>query len=304
MRVTNSWIVANTLRNLNNLRAQSAKAEQQVSTGLRFTKVSEDPVAGADVIKLKHRLGQLDQWEAEQVDARQWLRTTEESLSQVTQAISRLKELALAARNTTASGDRDKMVPEVQSLLTHILDTLNGKQGDASLFAGYQTGTQPFVWDSVSSSYIYQGDAGQMTREVGPGMQLVANITGNQLDYSYTDSAGNVVTGDNVLNAAYALVQELTAGQPPSDDTLARLDAAFEQVNLVRAEVGARDARIEQLETKLQDTYVYLQATLSDVQGADPAKAILELQQATQAYQSALMVTSRTLPVTLADFLR
>lgn len=85
---------------------------------------------------------------------------------------------------------------------------------------------------------------------------------------------------------------------------MARLDAAFNQVNALRTQVGTRHQRITQLESKLGDTYLYLQSAMSNAQGADPAKAILELEQASTAYKAALAVSGRTLPVTLADFLR
>jgi flagellar hook-associated protein 3 FlgL len=312
VRVTNNWLVASTMRNLNRLRADSAKAEQQVSSGLAFTKMSENVVGGSEVLKLQHRLGQLDTWSMQQNDTLQWLQSTEQHLNDMSDALSRLKELALRARNDAMEGQRSAIATEAREIGNQILELLNGRNGDKALFGGYQTQPDPFSMDWTTGTLTYNGDTGQLLREVGPNTTLQANITGDQFTFNWVDSTGTAQTGD-MLQTVFQMINEMipsapVAGapvdNPPSQDTLTKLDAAFDQVNSLRTQVGARHQRIIQLESKLNDTYEYLQTALANVQGADPAKAILELEQASTAYKAAMAVAGRILPVTLADFLR
>lgn len=313
MRVTNNWLVASAMRNLNRLRADSAKAEQQVSTGAAFTKMSENVVGGSEVLKLQHRIGQLDVWGEQQNDALQWLQTSEQHLDDMSESISRLQELAVRARNASSEGNRADIAAEAQEIGNHLLELLNGRNGEKALFGGFQTQANPFAMDWTTGALTYSGDAGKLMRDVGPNTAMAANISGDQLaSFSYVDASGTVQTGD-MVNTVYRLINDMIptappagapADNPPSDDTMARLEAAFNQVNALRTQVGTRHQRITQLESKLSDTKLLLETALVNTQGADPARAILELQQASTAYKTALAVTGQTLPVTLADFLR
>lgn len=312
MRVTNNWLMASTMRNLNRLRADSAKAEQQVSTGLAFTKISENVAGGSEVMKLQHRLGQLDVWAEQQNDALQWLQTSEQNLTDMSDALTRLKTLALSARNASMEGNRAELAIEAREIGNHLLELLNGRNGEKALFGGYLTSADPFSMDWSTGSLTYNGDSGQMARDVGPNTTLTANITGDQFAFTWVDSTGATQSGD-MLQTIFQLINEMIptsppAGapvdNPPSQESLMKLDAAFNQVNLLRTQVGNRHQRIVQLESKLQDTYLHLKTTLTNVQGADPARAILELEQASTSYKAALAVAGRILPVTLADFLR
>jgi flagellar hook-associated protein 3 FlgL len=312
MRVTNNYLVASTLRNLNRLRGDSARAEQQVSTGLAFTKVSENVVGGSSVIKLQHSLAELDQWKEQQADAHTWLQTSEQNLSDMSNTLSRLKQLSLSARNAAMEGNRADIATEARALGDHLLDLLNGRNGEKALFGGFQTQPAPFSMNWTTGVLIYNGDTNQILRDVGPNTTLPANITGNQFTFNYVDSTGTAQTGD-MLQTVFQMINEMIptapapgapVDNPPTQDTLNKLDAAFGQVGSLWTQVGTREQRITQLESTLQDTLLQLQTRLNDVQGADPAKAILELEQASTTYKAALGVSGRTLPVTLLDFLR
>lgn len=313
MRVTNNWLVASTMRNLNRLRADSAKAEQQVSTGLAFTKISENVVGGSEVLKLQHRLGQLDVWGEQQNDALQWLQTSEQHLGDMSESLTRLKEIALQARNAASEGHRADLAKEAQEIGNHLVELLNGRNGEKALFGGFRTQADPFAMDWSTGTLAYSGDTGKLVREIGPNTTLAANISGDQLaSFSYVDANGAVQSGD-MVNTVYRLLNDMIptappAGapvdNPPSDDTMARLEAAFDQVNALRTQVGTRHQRITQMESKLTDMKLLLETALGNTQGADPARALLELQQASTAYRAALAVSGQTLPVTLADFLR
>lgn len=313
MRVTNNWLVASAMRNLNRLRADSTKAEQQVSTGLAFTKMSENVVGGSEVLKLQHRLGQLDTWKQQQNDAVQWLQASEQHLDDMSESLARLKELALRARNAATEGHRADIATEAQEIGNHLVELLNARNGDKALFGGFQTQGAPFTMDWSTGTLTYGGDSGKLMRDVGPNTTFAANISGDQLaSFTYQDASGTTQTGD-MVNTVFRLIKDMIptappAGAPvdypPKDDTMDRLEAAFNQVNALRTQVGTRHQRITQLESKLEDTYLYLESAMGNAQGADPAKAILELEQASNAYKAALAVSGRTLPVTLADFLR
>ena len=85
---------------------------------------------------------------------------------------------------------------------------------------------------------------------------------------------------------------------------LDRLDAAQTRIQTAVADVGSRYGRLEQAAQKAKDLTLDLQASLSEVENVDLAKAMVDLQLQEVAYQAALATTGRVLQPSLIDFLR
>lgn len=298
MRVT-TMMMSNSLGvQLNQLRSKSASLTDQLASGDRITRASEDLLAGSSVMRVQSRLQQLSQWGSNLVDAQQWIRSTESALGQITELLNRIKEDALIGANGPLDANVSATVSQdAQALLEDLLAALNGKQGEAAMFGGFQTGLDPFTLDWSTGLVTYNGDSGEMRRDLGPGVTLTANLAG--------DRFGDWSAPDNLLTTVWQVVQGLQAGDAKGiQSTLGSLDKAISQVISLRAEMGTRDRRVEQLESAMTDTYLQLNSVLEQAQGVDAAKAIMELTNTESTYRTALQVGARIFPPTLADFLR
>lgn len=304
MRVTNQMMANASLANLNRLRQQQATLNEQISSGQRITRPSEDPNAGAEVMRIQNRTNVMTQWEAALNDTKKWVRTTEARLTDITNLINTAKEMALQGANGTLSDTTRKgMAPGADQLLQDVLAALNEQEPDGALFGGFVTDKAPFAIDLTTGVVTYSGDAGNMQRDVGPGVSMTANLHGNR--FLDPTSTGWSTDPNNMLTTLWELAQGLKAGDANMvAATMGRLDKAHETVVSLRAEIGARDMRIEQLEQRMADTKVQLEDLLGQAQGVDPVKSIMDLNNAEVTYRAALQVGGRVLPQTLADFLR
>src|SRR5437868_2299758 len=95
MRVTDGMKYADVGRNLARIQTENAEASQQASTGQRLTKPSDDPIAAAELARLRASLSTA-------VNRRQVVQTAksdtdlaESTLSQVTELLGRARELAM-----------------------------------------------------------------------------------------------------------------------------------------------------------------------------------------------------------------
>ncbi|MDF2628939.1 MAG: flagellar hook-associated protein 3 [Symbiobacteriaceae bacterium] len=365
MRVTQQMMSSSLLTNLNQLRQRTAVLSDQVSSGNRITRVSEDPTAGADVMRIQSRGQSLKQWKTNLNDTKSWVYATEAKLGDITNLLNEAKELALTASNGTASDEtRKALAPGAEQLLTNLMAALNEKEPNGFLFGGFQTETQidtatgarldAFSLNDVTGQVTYNGDAGVMQRDVGPRLTLDANMPGSRVvddsdpdnmvallwelktalktpvikdgngDGSIdTDTNADGIADQDLNNDLYidvdanadSVIDAPTATSklmPKSEAAIvnrikvlvAKLDSQRQNVIALRSEMGARQIRIEAMETSLQNTEVKLESSLEQAQGVDPAKAILDLTNAQTTYQAALQVGARILPQTLADFLR
>jgi flagellar hook-associated protein 3 FlgL len=366
MRVTQQMMSSSLLTNLNQLRQRQATLTEQISSGNRITRVSEDPTAGADVMRIQSRAQSLKQWKTNLNDAKSWVYATEAKLGDITNLLNEAKELALTASNGTASDEtRKALAPGAEQLLTNLMAALNEKEPNGFLFGGFQTEAQDdpatpgakldaFTLNDVTGAVTYNGDSGVMQRDVGPRVTLDANMPGDRLvddtdpdnmvallwelktalktpvlkdgngDGSIdTDTNGDGLADQDANGDLYidvdansdSIIDTPTATSklmPKSEAEIvnrikvlvAKLDTKRQNVIALRSEMGARQIRIEAMETSLKDTEVKLDGSLEQAQGVDPAKAILELTNAETSYRAALQVGARLLPQSLADFLR
>jgi flagellar hook-associated protein 3 FlgL len=303
MRVTNQMMAASSLYNINQLKQRTASLSEQVSSGDRFTRVSEDPTAGAEVMRIQSRTLHIKQWESTLTNTKSWVRMTESRLGDVSDLLVRAKELALQGANGALSDEsRKALAPAAEQLLEDLLAGLNETEPDGALFGGFRTDGAPFAMDMLTGAVTYSGDTGNMHRDVGPGVTMTANIHGNRL-------TENLATGwsdpNNMLTSMWNMVQGLKAGDINQvSAVMPHIETARQHMVALRSEMGARDMRIEQLENRMKDMQLQLDGALQQAQGVDMAKALLELNAADTTYRAALQVGANILPQSLADFLR
>lgn len=303
MRVTNQMMSSSLLANLNQMRSRQASLTSQVTSGDRITRVSEDPTAGSDVMRIQSRMQVMGQWEANLTNTRNWVRTTEAKLGDITDLLNKAKEMALQGANGSMSTESQQaMGPAADNLLQDLLAALNDKEPDGALFGGFKTDMNPFAVDMATGAVTYSGDDGDMQRDVGPGITMTANLHGDRLAEKLPAGWSDP---DNMLAVVWNLAQGLKTGNTAQiQGTIDKLDGARQQVVALRAEMGARDTRIEQLNGRMDDMKVQMSDMLQQAQGVDMTKALMDLNNATVTYQAALQVGARILPPTLADFLR
>lgn len=349
MRVTNQMMTASMLYNVNQLRSRQASLTDQITSGDRITKVSEEPTAGGDVMRVQSRKLVMKQWESNLTNSKSWVNATEAKLGDITDIMNAAKELALAASTGTVSDEtRKSLAPAAEQLLTNLMAALNEKEPNGYLFGGFQTETlEAFSLDSVTGMVTYNGDSGIMQRDVGPNVTLDVNIPGGRLVDTGSpdnlvkmlwdlktalktpalgtntdtnadgqvdlDANGDLYIDEDVdLDSVIDTPTSASKLMPQSDASLVnriaalipKLDTGRQQVIALRSEMGARQMRIEAVETRLIDTGLQLESLLEQAQGVDMAKALLELNSAETTYRAALQVGARVLPPTLADFLR
>lgn len=298
MRVTNQMMASKMLTGINNLRSYTASLTNQITTGERFSKVSEDPVAGGEVMRIQSRGLMVKQWETSLANTKSWVRATEAKLGDITDLLNQAKELALTGANGSASDEtRKALAPAGEQLLQNLLAALNEREPEGALFGGFVTDSDPFAINLATGTVTYAGDSGLMQRDVGPGVTMTANLPGDRIV--------NAASPDNMLTVVWDLAEGLKAGDIARvGGTLDRLDSVRESAVALRSEMGARDKRIEHLESRMKDAHVTLEEALQQAQGVDVAKALMDLNLADTTYRAALQVGARVLPPTLADFLR
>ena len=121
-----------------------------------------------------------------------------------------------------------------------------------------------------------------------------------------TNHNGTEVFEDTgVLTSLRELSMALRSGDREAVITAAyEVDGAFEQVQHLIGEVGARVSSLQITTANLDALDANLQILKSDMEDVEIEEAVTELMGRQTSYQAALMSTSRIMGMTLADYLR
>ncbi|MEW9123762.1 MAG: flagellar hook-associated protein FlgL [Thermotaleaceae bacterium] len=160
MRITNSMMTNTMLRNLNNSLNRMDKVQQQMATGKRIQRPSDDPVAMAKILTLSSDISASEQYKKNVDDALSWMATTEIAVTQIQDVIQRVRELTVrGATGSLADSDREAIQKEISQLKEQIVAIGNSSYAGAYIFSGYKTTEQPFRIEEtpVGQKLTYNG---------------------------------------------------------------------------------------------------------------------------------------------------
>jgi flagellar hook-associated protein 3 FlgL len=276
------------------------KAQTQVTSGKRINQASDDPTASMQVMDTNSSLAALDQYRSNVQLASSRISIEDSALQQVSDLLTRAKELGVSQATGNADATtRAAANAEVQQLFTQLISIGNTQFGNEYIFGGAQSQTVPFTQNGSGATLSYTSTNPQGSRQIaiGDGQTIAASLDGSQL-----------MINSGVLDAMKALSAALdpassTYGQTGISNALTQLDAAFNSVQSLVGDVGARG---KQLDTTDQNLVAYksnLTTFKSDLQDVDIEQAVTELTNRQMAYQAAMLATSKVMGLTLTDYL-
>lgn len=291
MRITNNVLLNNLKRNLaGNLRSMDYY-QNQLATGKRISKPSDDPVGLVDSLRLRTRLGECRQFQANVKNAMSWLETTDDTLGSLTSVLNRTYELTVYAANGALEEQEYKALQEeVSQLIEEVAAIANTTHGSRYIFSGTNTTEKTYaggVWDNANTAAIEY--------EISTGVTIPVNITAEEV-FLAKDMLGTLQTVYNHMQA-----QDTTS---LSGTDLDALQANIDQVLSCRALVGARINRLEMTEKRLLEQEINFTKLQMGVEDIDVAETLLNLKNQESVYQASLAVGARIIMPTLMDFIR
>lgn len=154
MRITNSMMTNNILLNLNKNRSVMQTFEEQMASGKRIQKPSDDPIVAARALKFRTNLNEITQYKTNTNDAISWLNVTEQSVDNVNTILKRVRELSVQSANGTLSTkNREGTISEMEQLRDQLINEGNVTYAGRYLFTGYQTNSSLAFEKNTTDDY-------------------------------------------------------------------------------------------------------------------------------------------------------
>ena len=289
MRVTQSMLSTNMLRNLSKSYDSMGTYMDQLSTGKKVNKPSDDPVVAMKGMKYRTEVTEIQQYQRNTSEMHNWMESSDSALDKATQALQRLRELAIQASNDTYEGGQREIISlEVDQLREHLVDIANTRVNDKYIFNGTKTGTPPITADGAENGL----PGGPVSIEVANGTKLKANV-----------DAGAVFNKE-MFQQIQDFSDSLKGNTGAIDDAISNMDGILDTVVSQRADLGARMNRLELVENRLAEQEVTATRMMADNEDADIEKVIMNLKTQESVHRAALSAGGRIIQPTLMDFLR
>ena len=293
-RITALMTSRNILSDLNAAQARLRKTQEQLSSGKILNKPSDDPSQVARAVMLRSDLEATQQFQQNASEASGWADVTDSALSSVADVLLRVRELTVQGANGSAGPESHRAIAEeLEQLIDSVKTAGNATYGGRYVFAGTNTATQPYTMGATDT---YLGDDQRVVRQVGAGVAVPVNITG-------TEAIGSGTTG--IIGTMRTVLAATLAGDHTAlSSQLGALDTRLDELNAVRAQVGATSNRVAIASSRLAEYEGTALQLLNDTESVDLAKAMIDFSTQQAALQAGLKAGSEVVQASLLDFLR
>ncbi|TGN18724.1 flagellin [Leptospira idonii] len=236
-------------RSLSNTSRDMDKSMERLSTGLRINRPGDDAPGFAVSERLRSQIRGLSQAERNTQDGMSFLQVTEGSLDQVNSILQRLRELSIQSSNGIYSNEDRKLIGMEVSQLVEEVERIGN--------------TAEFNKIRPLDGRFSKAGKNPMTVQVGTN-------AGEKIDIFI-----NTMNGSSLkLKSTGSRFTLSTAAQ--ANSSLQVLDDAITKVNQLRADLGAYYNRLDLTMRSLENNYVNMVSSESQVRDADMATEMVE----------------------------
>lgn len=190
-----NYSVGKTKSKLENLQLQGSNLK-------RVQKPSDDPIGNVEILSIRSKKIDNDQYIRNASVAKAQLTFTETAIEELTELFSKAKEIAISqASNYFDPTVRQGVAQEVKQLRNQAISIANRRLGNKYIFSGFKTLTRPF-----DESGEYKGDAKQTKIEVGKDRFVPITFSGEKIFFEKVSS--EVADQAPLINTPFEQIDE------------------------------------------------------------------------------------------------
>ena len=308
MRISSANAFESSVSNLQRRQQALASAQEQLTSGKRVLKPSDDPARAAQA---ERALASASRSEAQlrALDAsRQAMQLTESALGDAGELMQQARELLVGAGNGSYTDqDRRVMAQALRGLRDDLLAVANRSDGAGRyLFGGQGADGLPLL--DGPGGVAYNAAAGQLLAASGEASPLSVDGQAAWLQAPDPNNPPATLSVFDVLDRAVGELQ--TSGRSAVQvaqtvsDSLGGVDATAGNLAAWRSRTGEALNRIDGIGERLSQSRLDAQQERSNAEDLDMMQAISDFQNRQTGYDAALKTYSIIQQMSLFDYLR
>ncbi|MCA9792963.1 MAG: hypothetical protein KC910_14245 [Candidatus Eremiobacteraeota bacterium] len=299
MRANDARFQRAILNNLESARSRLTGLQEQISSGQRLTRPSEDPSAYARKSRVQAAITRLETDQGMVEESAGSLRYVDQTLGDLTAKVRSLRTIVQRASNgSTGPQLGESMAQEVDSILQSAVNLSNSEINGTYMLSGFKSRTPPFQVQKSGetiTSVTYAGDLGSPPLNLPDGKTLNIALNGQSV------SSGS---GEDFFQTAIELRDALTQPGFDAGPYLDKLEKIESNLLTRRAEAASAGQYLESLSANTGEKLINLNMELQDLSGVDLPSAITQMLSAETTVQATMQVASRVSQLSLVNYLR
>lgn len=313
-RVGNHQMNRQLMYSIQNQLGQQQRLYEQISTNKKLLRPSDDPVGAGKALHYRDEVHRLKDYEDQASAGTLWTNTTAVALDGLGETWRRVNEIAISAADGSKSAeDRRGMSIEIDQLLQHVVQIGNSAHAGKYIFAGNHTDEPAFRTETDSNTgkitgVFYDGDSGPRNVKTNDHTTRQVNVLGS--DGGNPEQTGvfmDSVSGVNLFNTLIDLRDQLEnndVGQfTGSGGMLDRIEKGVDNIASAQTRLGGVQEALTLDRNRILEQGSSVEQFLSDVEDADIAELIMELNEAQNVYEAALAAGGRLFQTSLLNFI-
>ncbi len=308
MRITSAYAFENSVSNLQLRQQALSRSQEQLTSGKRVLKPSDDPAAAAEAERalaaVNRNVAQQRALEA----SRNSMQLSETALGDAGELLQQARESVVAAGNGSYTDAQRLLVANaLRSVRDELLAVANRSDGAGRYLFGGQGSDKPPLLDAPGG-VVYTATSGQTLAASGEVSPLTIDGRAAWLQ------APDLVNPGALISVFDSLDQTITELKTPGrtgaqisqtvSSSLARVDSMSTNLSAWRAHAGEALKRIDGIEQRLSQGKLDAERQRSDAEDLDMTQAISDFQNRQSGYDAALKTYSIVQKMSLFDFLR
>ena len=303
MRLSTAYAFARTQAEITMQQAQLVRSQDELSTGLKVQKPSDDPFAAAQSERARSFQAHLEIDRRSVSFSRSTLGSIEGALGNAGDTLQTVRDRLLSAQSSVVSmSDRQSIAIELRQMRSELLGIANRSDGGGGyLFGGQGSEIAPFV-DGTPVQYRAQsGD--QLT-----GVGLPAEIAVNGANaFTSIDSGASKVNLFQVIDSAITALEDPTLSNANLalnvSPMISQIDDSLNANLGMRAKVGERLRALDSHSQYLDDSELNSKKYNSEMTQVDLAKAISEFNAQKTNLDAIMKTYSQISKMSLFDYI-
>ncbi len=247
IRTTKNHFYMSVDGNLSRLMEERNRYLQQISTGKKISRISEDPVSATAVMTYKSEDVKISQLGRNMVQGDNQLAVAGTAADEVHTTLFEAKTALTTWPSTQDIAMQQTIIKEMGQFEERIYGLANTISNGGSIFAGFQrreSETYEKIANSNSSSQlgaVYNGDGGEVLMEVGVLQSLQLNVVGGGFTLDGREIAGvfkKEKTEDSDARDVFALFSEMIAGMQDGSNAASRTSSEYPPATVRNLAVG------------------------------------------------------------------
>ena len=302
MRIATGYAQKVALDGITDRQAALIKSQEQISSGKRVNRPSDDPAAAAEAEKVRSRQARMDAEKRAVGYAQQQLSNADNTIGDATSLLQNARETLLRGANATNNtSDRFTLGANLSAIRDQLLAVVNRSDGTGGfVFGGQGANSAPIAADGTT----YNAQPG--TVQVGQDLSSPVSLDG-RANFTASPTATGTESIFAQLDAAIAVFKDPTATAASAaaiaQSTLGGVDRSIDRLGVTRATVGERLNAIDTHLKDIENGTIDNASRISALVDVDFAAAISNMTQNQTTVEAALKSYSTISKMSLFNFL-